>query len=176
MITEKQKQVIKDSIDAVKKDLFSPPELYFKKCLQIANLQRILDLQERKEVFCPLHNKYINNLNLCHLSCAFGHMTECHYPHTCDTDFCKHYKEESEVLSKELGECCYEMKEAIKENFLMIKNEEIVFGNMKNPEKAGNVITGETYNPKEFFYSIKLSYCPWCKTQLISIKKEVIVT
>lgn len=23
--------------------------------------------------------------------CPFGHLTECHYPYTCDNDYCHHY-------------------------------------------------------------------------------------
>lgn len=23
--------------------------------------------------------------------CPYGHLTECHYPHDCNTDFCHHY-------------------------------------------------------------------------------------
>ena len=28
--------------------------------------------------------------------CSFGHMTECHYPHTCEEAECSHYQREME--------------------------------------------------------------------------------
>lgn len=29
--------------------------------------------------------------------CIFGHMTECHYPHTCEDAECSHYRQEIEA-------------------------------------------------------------------------------
>lgn len=28
--------------------------------------------------------------------CPTGHMTECHYPHTCDSEHCHHYNNEKD--------------------------------------------------------------------------------
>jgi hypothetical protein len=30
--------------------------------------------------------------------CSFGHMLECHYPHTCSQAECSHYQRESEAI------------------------------------------------------------------------------
>ncbi|KKK54793.1 hypothetical protein LCGC14_3081120 [marine sediment metagenome] len=52
-------------------------------------------LQEQKEnpdIYCAQIHMEIGNLMRCQVSCSFGHMTECHYPYDCNSDFCQHYK------------------------------------------------------------------------------------
>lgn len=66
------------------------------------------------------------------------------------------------TVKKELGKCCDDMESAISSKFLAIKNGEIVFNIAKTPRSAGNVITGETFDPKNFPYSMSLYYCPFC--------------
>lgn len=42
---------------------------------------------------CPLGQ---NNPMAC-IFCSYGHITECHYPHTCKEAECSHYQEEFEA-------------------------------------------------------------------------------
>ena len=58
--------------------------------LKLRNLKRFWDLEHLKSVFCPIVDKNITNLGKC-MFCPYGHMTECHYPHTCHSKYCKHY-------------------------------------------------------------------------------------
>ncbi|MGV9141706.1 MAG: hypothetical protein ACOC1X_02100 [Promethearchaeota archaeon] len=68
--------------------------------LRERNKQRREDLNTCT-VYCPMFHKKIQNLTMCHLSCYYGHMTECHYPYNCDSEFCQHYpKEELNEVQK----------------------------------------------------------------------------
>jgi len=70
------------------------------------------------------------------------------------------------TVKKELGKCCDDMESAISSKFLAIKNGEIMFNIAKIPQSAGNVITGETFDPKNFPYSMSLYYCPFCSYRI----------
>jgi hypothetical protein len=60
--------------------------------LKERNRQRFNDLRENKgSVYCPMYHKRIGNLAMCHVGCMMGHMTECHYPYDCNSDYCEHY-------------------------------------------------------------------------------------
>ena len=65
--------------------------------LKKRNLLRNLALMDsdRPEVWCALHNTKITNLMACML-CPYGHITECHHPYTCDSQYCNHYKYQNE--------------------------------------------------------------------------------
>ncbi len=54
------------------------------------------------------------------------------------------------------------MESAISSKFLAIKNGEIVFNIAKIPQSAGNVLTDEVFDPKNYRYSMSLYYCPFC--------------
>lgn len=41
---------------------------------------------------CPNQNKQPVPPHTC-MFCPFGHMTECHFPHTCNSEHCHHYHE-----------------------------------------------------------------------------------
>lgn len=41
-----------------------------------------------KQNKCPLG---LTNPMAC-MTCQYGHMTGCHYPHTCDSEYCHHYE------------------------------------------------------------------------------------
>ncbi len=71
-----------------------------------------------------------------------------------------------------LGKCCENMEQAMESGFLAIKNEEILFNIVKTPKSAGNVLTGETFDPKKFLYSMTLLYCPFCSSQLSYFQKD----
>ena len=71
-----------------------------KEDLKERNLKREERLQEQKKdpnIYCAQIHMEIGDLMMCHLSCSFGHMTECHYPYDCNSDYCQHYKAQREV-------------------------------------------------------------------------------
>ena len=71
-----------------------------KKDLRERNLNRFKQLQEQKEnppIYCPQFHIDIQNIMMCHISCPFGHMTECHYPYDHNSDYCQHYKAQREL-------------------------------------------------------------------------------
>jgi len=57
--------------------------------------------------------------------------------------------------------CCESLEEAVGLKLLIIREGELTLKG-EHPKKAGNVITGETYNPKEFIFTMVVSYCPFC--------------
>nr|BDI55014.1 MAG: hypothetical protein [uncultured archaeon] len=59
--------------------------------LKIRNLERILT-SERGYVYCPLIKANTPNIMKC-MFCSFGHMTECHYPYTCNSEYCNRYED-----------------------------------------------------------------------------------
>lgn len=60
--------------------------------LKKRNLLRNLALMESNhpEVWCEQQKAKITNLMAC-MFCSYGHMMECHYPYTCDSQYCNHY-------------------------------------------------------------------------------------
>jgi len=93
----------KKVLDEIKKSvqqLEQKPNKSEKENLNLRNLQNIVDLEEKRSIYCPMLKIQISNLMKCFF-CQFGHMTECHYPHTCDErEYCNHYKEEEEDLDE----------------------------------------------------------------------------
>lgn len=71
-----------------------------------------------------------------------------------------------------LGKCCDDMDSAIESKFLTIRNDEIVFNIAKTPQTAGNVLTGETFDPKNYPYSLSLQYCCFCSSKLSYIQED----
>jgi len=67
--------------------------------------------------------------------------------------------------------CCENMETAIKHKFLVEKNGDILINIEKHPVKAGNVLTGETYDPKDFIMMMALEYCPFCSKLLVGNDK-----
>jgi len=71
-----------------------------KEDLKERTLNRFKQLQKQKEnpsIYCPQFHINIQNIMMCHISCPFGHMTECHYPYDHHSDFCQHYKAQREL-------------------------------------------------------------------------------
>jgi len=62
--------------------------------LKIRNLERNLTL-EKGYVYCPLIQANTPNIAKC-MWCSFGHMTECHHPYTCNSEYCNHYNYQEE--------------------------------------------------------------------------------
>ena len=71
-----------------------------------------------------------------------------------------------------LGECCDDMVSAIESKFLAIKNDELVFNIAKTPLSAGNVITGEKFDPKDSTFTMTLKFCPFCSSKLTYIQED----
>ena len=92
----------KKLLDEIKKNITTleqKPNKSETENLRMRNLQRIVDTEEKQSVYCPLEKTHITNLMKC-MFCQFGHMTECHYPHDCDSEYCNHYKEEEVDLDE----------------------------------------------------------------------------
>ncbi|MBD3215187.1 MAG: hypothetical protein GF311_21450 [Candidatus Lokiarchaeota archaeon] len=49
-----------------------------------------------------MYQLQIENLGACFHFCSYGHMTECHYPYTCESEYCQHYRESREKKRKEI--------------------------------------------------------------------------
>jgi hypothetical protein len=62
--------------------------------------------------------------------------------------------------------CCDDMRAAIEYGFFVERDDEILINKAKHPLKAGNILTGETYDPKEFVYTMSLRFCPFCSARL----------
>lgn len=59
--------------------------------------------------------------------------------------------------------CCEGLKDAhIRFGIVFYKNGEFNFTSHVTPTKAGNVITGEELDPKNFIITMVLNYCPFC--------------
>ena len=85
-IIQREIQIIKDCYPTVED-------------LRERNIKRSKQLQEQKEnpnIYCAQIHMEVGNLMMC-VSCSFGHMTECHYPYDCNSDYCQHYKDQREV-------------------------------------------------------------------------------
>jgi hypothetical protein len=69
--------------------------------------------------------------------------------------------------------CCESMSDAVKWHFLEILEGEVMLPRRTltevDPEAtAGNVLSGETYDPAEFVLTLSLSLCPWCGVKLVA--------
>lgn len=66
-----------------------------------------------------------------------------------------------------MTECCDDMETALKDGFLERVHGELILPrrNLKEiaPEaKAGNVLTGEVYDPSDFAMAMAIDLCPFC--------------
>ena len=66
-----------------------------------------------------------------------------------------------------MSECCDDLAQALKLGLLERVRGEVMLPRRKLTEaapeaKAGNVLTGETYDPSTFAVSMALTYCAWC--------------
>lgn len=84
----------------------------------------------------------------------------------------KYNRSDVRFIPLNLGECCGDMESAITSKFLTIKNEEILFNIAKTPQSAGNVLTGETFDPKNYPYSMTLAFCCFCSSRLSYYQKD----
>lgn len=70
-----------------------------------------------------------------------------------------------------MAECCDDLAQALKLGFLERVHGEVMLTRRKLTDaapdaKAGNVLTGETYDPSTFALSMALTYCAWCGAPL----------
>lgn len=70
-----------------------------------------------------------------------------------------------------MDKCCELMSDALKWGLLTITNDEVTLPLRTltdvNPDAtAGNLLTGETYDPSSFSVTLLLEYCPWCGVKL----------
>ncbi len=70
--------------------------------------------------------------------------------------------------------CCDDLNDAVRDGFLEVNPldaEELVLPRRKLTDvapnaRAGNVLTGETYDPSTFALAYALTFCPFCGTRL----------
>ncbi|MFX0188719.1 MAG: hypothetical protein ACFE8A_13395 [Candidatus Hodarchaeota archaeon] len=63
------------------------------------NIMRMFRLKDQKKnpiFYCPQIHMDITNLMVCHIRCQYGHMLECHWPYTCNSDYCHHYRHQED--------------------------------------------------------------------------------
>jgi hypothetical protein len=75
-------------------------------------------------------------------------------------------------ISPNVTPCCDEMGRAVEYGFVVDGG----YGALSLPARnltainpdasAGNVLTGETYDPAEFSLTLVLAFCPWCSGYL----------
>jgi len=72
-------------------------------------------------------------------------------------------------VSKEHPHCkeCDDFDQSLKYGLIMmIEDEPQIRGSLPKGSKAGNVLTGETYDPKDFILNMVIKYCPFCSKEL----------
>ncbi len=77
-----------------------------------------------------------------------------------------------------MNRCCETMDDAIEYGYLTVLNGEFLLPPRTltevNPDAtAGNVLTGETYDPGEFSMSFMLAFCPWCRESLTPVRDDL---
>jgi len=72
--------------------LESKPERTIEEKLKLRNLKRIFNIRDGF-IYCPLKGKKLprEKFTICWV-CAYGHFLFCHYPYTCDSEYCNKYK------------------------------------------------------------------------------------
>ncbi len=62
--------------------------------------------------------------------------------------------------------CCRSMGDAMRWGLVVIHNDEFFINIAVIPQKAGNVLTGEIYNPENFVMCPAIEFCPFCSKKL----------
>lgn len=61
------------------------------------------------------------------------------------------------------GEKCEDFRRALEYNFIaIIENEPQIIGKLPKTAKAGNLLTGEKYDPSTFMFNFIIEFCPFC--------------
>jgi hypothetical protein len=70
------------------------------------------------------------------------------------------------AMSDEFEPCCEQMEAAVQQGFVLYLGGEHVLPPRNLTDiadaTAGNVLTGETYDPADFALTLALEFCPWC--------------
>lgn len=62
--------------------------------IKLRNLRRFITLFYN-HAYCPLQKRELfEDEVLSCMMCDYGHITECHYPHQCNSEYCHHYRAE----------------------------------------------------------------------------------
>jgi len=65
------------------------------------------------------------------------------------------------------ADSCHDFSDALKYGHItVIEGEPQIKGVLPEGAKAGNVITGEEYDPKDFVFNLVISHCPFCGQEL----------
>lgn len=88
LTTPKSDELIKKLMDKLE----SKPDKTIKEKLQLRNLKRFFNIKDGF-VYCPLKEKKLprEKFITCWF-CAYGHFLFCHYPYTCDSEYCNKNK------------------------------------------------------------------------------------
>lgn len=71
------------------------------------------------------------------------------------------------------GKDCKNFADALKWGIIIIiEGEPQIAGKMPEGVKAGNVITGEKYDPATFGMNMVITHCPFCGIKIFELKKE----
>jgi hypothetical protein len=74
------------------------------------------------------------------------------------------------VSDGEFEPCCEQMEMAVRYGFVLFHGEHVLPARKLtdvNPDAlAGNVLTGESYDPADYELTLALQFCPWCALPL----------
>lgn len=72
------------------------------------------------------------------------------------------------------GEKCEDFRKAMDYGIIIvIDNQPQIKGKLPEIAKAGNLITGEKYNPSDFMLNIIIKFCPFCAERIFEEKVEM---
>ena len=70
--------------------------------------------------------------------------------------------------------CCEALELAVQNGFLMVDEEYMLpqrkLTDISPDAEAGNVETGEKYDPNDFYLTMAISFCPFCGFRLVQPK------
>jgi len=85
----------------------------------------------------------------------------------------KNNQDRSRAMTKEQSEYhphvhkCIDFYDALRYgHIVVIEGEPQIKGVLPEGAKAGNVLTGEEYDPKDFVFNLVISHCPFCGQEL----------
>ena len=67
------------------------------------------------------------------------------------------------------GKECENFEDALKYgHIIVIEGEPQIRGKLPEGAKVGNILTGETHNPKDYSFNMVIEYCPFCGKCLLT--------
>lgn len=71
------------------------------------------------------------------------------------------------------GKKCENFRDALKWGMIIVvEGEPQIKGKPPKGATAGNVLTGETYNPQDFAMNMVIEYCPFCGKKIYNYPKD----